>query len=97
MAVNVTGVPWLKLAVQVGPQLTPTGSLVTVPLAAPAPVLVTVRARSCAGSKNAVANWALLITSVQVDPVKPAQSSAQPMNAILAAGVAVRVTEVFTG
>ena len=96
-AVSVTVVPWSKSASQAEPQLMPAGLLVTVLVVAPEPFFATARFTCCAGSKKAVAYWALLITSVQVSPVELAQSSAQPINAIPASGVAVSVTEVFAG
>src|SRR5436309_11886271 len=43
VAVNVTAVPLAKLAVQVAPQVIPTGEMVTVSL--PVPALVTVSAK----------------------------------------------------
>src|SRR5207249_6592909 len=45
VAVNVTAVPLAKLAVQVAPQLIPTGALVTVPLPVPAWLTVSAKVR----------------------------------------------------
>jgi hypothetical protein len=50
VAVRVTELPLIKLALQVGPQLTPAGVLLTVPL----PVFVTVRSTLGAASNCAV-------------------------------------------
>src|SRR5205809_7819545 len=62
VAVSVTAVPLAKLAVQVAPQLIPTGALVTVPL--PVPAGLTVRA-TVGRAKVAVTAVAALRVTVQ--------------------------------
>ena len=88
-AVNVTWVPFAKLAEQVAPQSIPDGLLVTVPL--PLPAFETVRVRADGSAvKVAVTEWSVPIVSVHV-PV-PEQSPDHPANVLPAAAVAVRVT-----
>lgn len=48
VAVSVTVVPFVKVATQVGPQLMPTGELVTVPV--PGPLLDTVSVQVVGGA-----------------------------------------------
>src|SRR5439155_649690 len=90
VAVNVTAVPLAKLAVQVRPQLIPTGALVTVPL--PVPALLTVSA-TVGRAKVAVTVVAALRVTVQV-PVPEHPPPLQPVKVEPAAGVAVSVTAV---
>src|SRR4029077_10762875 len=72
-AVSCTGVPMLKPAVQVVPQLIPVGLLVTVPI--PVPVSVTVRVAPVR-SKTAVTDSTEFISTWH-DPV-PEQAPVQP-------------------
>ena len=90
-AVNVTLAFWLKLAVQVVPQLMPAGLLVIVP--APVPALVTV---NCTGTalKLAVTVFAAFMVTVQALAV-PVQAPDQLVKVEPADGVAVRVTLAF--
>jgi hypothetical protein len=89
LAVSVTTVPLLKLALQMLPQLIPVGLLVTVPV--PVPALVTLNLN--AGTLNvAVTDFAALIVTLQV-PV-PLQAPLQPANVDPAAALAVSVTTV---
>src|SRR5436190_736268 len=90
VAVSVTAVPLAKLAVQVAPQLIPTGALVTVPL--PVPALLTVSAK-VGRAKVAVTVVAALRVTVQV-PVPEHPPPLQPVKVEPAAGVAVSVTAV---
>src|SRR5207247_8405682 len=86
VAVSVTAVPLAKLAVQVAPQLIPTGALVTVPL--PVPALLTVSAK-VGRATVAVTVVAALRVTVQV-PVPEHPPPLQPVQVEPAAGVAVR-------
>src|SRR6202162_6007928 len=89
LAVSVTTVPLLKLALQVVPQLIPVGLLVNV--AVPVPALVTLNLQT--GTLNvAVTDFAALIVTLQV-PV-PVQAPLQPANVDPAAAFAVSVTTV---
>ena len=90
-AVRVTLAFWLKLAVQVVPQLMPAGLLVTVP--APVPDLVMANAIGTA-LKVAVTLFAAFMVTVQVLAV-PLQAPDQPEKAEPALGAAVRVTLAF--
>jgi hypothetical protein len=92
LGVKLTVSPLTKFAEQVAPQLMPEGELVTVPDAAPAPVLLTVRAKFGAGSKVAVtATGAVPMVKLQA-PV-PEHTPLQPENTEAElAGVAVNVT-----
>ena len=74
-AVSCTGVPMLKPAVQVVPQLIPVGLLVTVPI--PVPVSATVRVAPLR-SKPAVTDSTEFISTWH-DPV-PEQAPVQPVN-----------------
>ena len=79
VGVSVTRVAWLKLALQVAPQLIPAGALVTVPV--PLPLLVVV-SKNCVGggplpAKVAVAVMAPLMARVQL-PV-PLHAPLQPV------------------
>ena len=67
-AASVTTCPAAKVYVQVAPQLTPAGELVTVPV--PVPVLATVSEYVGAAAKVAVTDCALLIVTTQA-PVLP--------------------------
>lgn len=89
VAVSVTTVPPLKVAVHDEPQLMPVGLLVTVPV--PVPVFVTVNC-TVAGLKVAVTDSALLTTTVHA-PL-PVHAPDQPTNTLPEPGVAVRVTDV---
>src|SRR5450755_2440839 len=89
LAVSVTTVPLLKLALQVVPQLIPVGLLVTVPV--PVPALVTLNLKTTA-LNVAVTDFAALIVTLQV-PV-PVQAPLQPANVDPAATLAVSVTTV---
>jgi len=76
---NETDVPWMKLALQVGPQLIPPGELVTVPNAEPVPDLLTCSANVGAFAKLALTDTAdVPIVNVQL-PV-PEQAPPQPAN-----------------
>jgi hypothetical protein len=91
VAVRVTEVPVLKLAVQVGPQLMPAGALLTEPLLVPASVTLTGKA---AGIKLALTDCTELIVTVQV-PVPEQPAPLQPANREADdVGVAVNVAEV---
>jgi hypothetical protein len=89
VAVSVTTVPPLKVAVHVDPQLMPAGLLVTVPV--PDPCLVTT---SCtvAGLKAAVTETPAFITTLQ-EPV-PVHAPDHPAKMLPASGAAVSVTAV---
>src|SRR5258706_3908322 len=95
VGVSVTIVPWLKLALQVAPQLMPAGVLATVPV--PVPLRVTLSANGGGGAgpllKFAVAVTAELIVRLQL-PV-PEQAPLQPVKVEPAFGVAMRVMTVF--
>jgi hypothetical protein len=85
VAVSVTGVPLVKLALHVDGQLIPAGLLTTVPL----PVKLTASVKfNC--TNVAATDCAEFIVTLQV-PV-PLQALAQPLNFQPLAGVAVRVT-----
>jgi hypothetical protein len=88
-ALKLTDVPLAKFALQVVPQLIPTGVLVTVPV--PVPFLVTFNAKLVI-LKVAVTNLAAFIVTWH-DP-EPVHAPLQPVNVDPAAGVAVRVTKV---
>jgi len=91
LAVRVTTVPLLKAAEQVVPQLMPAGEEVTVPLSDP--LFVTVKAKVWR-VKEALTVFAAFRVTVQEVPevlVHPVQ----PVKIELAAGVAVRVTELL--
>src|SRR5947208_7616866 len=84
VAASVTTVPLTKVAVQVIPQSTPVGVLVTIP--APAPALETVRAKTGVN----VAVTAVAAVSVTVQGPEPEQAPPlQPVKTDPAAGVAV--------
>jgi len=89
VAVNVTAVPSLKLAEQVGPQLIPAGALVTVPL--PVPVSSTIKFRVTAVNV-AVTDRAAAMETVHVLPEVESQplqfAKVEPL-----AAFAVSVTE----
>jgi hypothetical protein len=89
-AVNVTGVPKLKEAEQVAPQLIPAGLLVTVP--PPFPVFATERANTF-NVKVAVTVFAVLIVTVQEVPETLSQPD-QPVKSESAEGRGERVTTV---
>jgi hypothetical protein len=89
-AVRVTTVPVVKEVEHVAPQEMPAGALVTVPL--PAPALVMVSAKDDC-MKVAVTEVAALIATVQV-PVPEHPPPLQPVNVEPAAAAAVNVTEV---
>jgi len=90
VAVSVTAVPLANEDEHVAPQEMPAGTLVTVPL--PAPALDTVSAKDDC-MKVAVTEVAALIVTVQVPvPVHPAPL--QPVNVEPAAAAAVNVTTV---
>lgn len=86
VAVRVTGVPLLKFAAHVLPQLMPAGLLVTVPV--PVPARVTVKGNTAV--KVAVTDSAALIFTEQV-PV-PLQAPLQPAKIEFAAALAVSIT-----
>lgn len=89
VAVRTTDDPLSKLAVQVVPQLMPTGELVTLPL--PAPARVTVMGK-VALTNCALTDCAAVIVTVQV-PTPPHPPPLHPANTEAAdVGVAVRVT-----
>ncbi len=90
-AVSVMVVFWLKLAVQVTPQLIPVGVLVIVPI--PVPVLLMVKPNWMA-LKLAVTVCAALIVTVQV-AVVPVQAPDQPLKVDPAVAAAVNVTLLF--
>jgi hypothetical protein len=91
-AVNVTGVPLVKLALHVAPQSMPAGLLLTVPL--PAPVFATVNAKVVGGARLnvAVALFAASIVTTQVS--MPVQAPLHPANVEPVAGTAVSITWV---
>ena len=84
---SVTEVPGRYDSLQSRPQLMPAGELATEP--APRPARVTLRT---AVSKVAVTDASVVIGRTQL-PV-PIQAPDQPTNTALAAGAAVRITEV---
>jgi hypothetical protein len=86
VAVNVTGVPPAKSAVQTEGQLIPVGELVTVPL----PETLTMRASMPNCGNVAVTLSAALIVTVQL-PL-PLQAPPQPLKFMPAAGIASSVT-----
>ena len=89
VAVRVTLVPELKLALHVPGQLMPAGDEVTVPVPVPASATVNVRCRT---PKVAVALAAALTVTWQV--LVPEQAPLQPLKTELVPGVAVSVTAV---
>jgi hypothetical protein len=89
-AVKVTLAFWVKLALQVAPQLIPAGELVTVP--APVPDLVTVN--NLTGTKPAVTVLAVLMVTVQVLAV-PVQAPDQPLKVEPVVAAAVNLTLAF--
>lgn len=92
VAVSVTELPLVKLAVQAVPQLIPAGELVTVPV--PAPAFVTVNETVLGAAVNvAVTVWLLVMTTVQA-PVPLQPPPLQPAKADPPVAVAVSVTEV---
>jgi hypothetical protein len=92
VAVSVTAVLARYVAVHVGPQLTPAGTLITVPAPLPAKLTVTVLVFAV---NVAVTLTDALPPSVQL-PV-PVQPPLQPANVDPLAGVAVKVTDVPAG
>jgi hypothetical protein len=91
VALKVTCVPLLKLAVQVAPQLIPDGELVTVPPLLP--ILET--ARENVMGKN-VAETLVFAFIVTVQAPVPLHAPPQPANRQPVAGVAVKLTCVPT-
>lgn len=91
VAVSVTAVPELKVAVQVEPQLTPAGAEETVPV--PVPCFATVSEKLAVEAlKVAVTLAAAFSVTTQVDV--PEHEPLHPAKAEPAAGVAVSVTAV---
>jgi hypothetical protein len=90
VAVNVTDVPWLNVALHVGPQSMPVGSELTTPL--PVPALVTVSA--CVFKLNVAVTIADWLTVIAHDPVPLHPPPFHPMKFDSALGVAVSVTLV---
>src|SRR5207249_10883186 len=90
VAVSVTAVPLVKLAVQVTPQLIPTGALVTVPL--PVPAVLTVSAKL--GTLKVAVTVVPAETVTTHVPVPEQPPPLQPLKVEPAAGVAVSVTAV---
>jgi hypothetical protein len=90
VAVKVTGVPLVKLAEQVLPQLIPAGLLVTVPLPAPTFVTVCVMVFRLKVAVTVVA----VVTVTKQEPVPVQPPPLQPANVEPPAAVAVRVTGV---
>jgi hypothetical protein len=91
VAVRVTLVPSLKLALQVVPQLMPDGLLVTVPVPVPANVTDSDEVPKL---KVADTEVSAVIVTVQ-DPV-PLHAPPQPVNTESVFGTAVKVTFVFS-
>ena len=92
VAVKVTLVPGLYVALQVPPQLIPAGFDVTVPV--PVPLLVTVRVRGfTTGSNLASTVMSAFMVTVHV-PVPEHPPPFQPANCMFRSGVAVKVTLV---
>jgi len=89
VAVSVTEVPVLNSALHTVPQLMPAGLLVTVPL----PERVTVIAGDTEAAVNIAVTEVLPLKFNLQGPV-PLQAPLQPAKVELAAGVAVRLTEV---
>jgi hypothetical protein len=90
IAVNVTEVPLVKLAVHVVPQLMPEGVLVTVPVPVPAVCTVTATVAAVEVLKVAVTE-ALAAKTIAQAPV-PVQAPDHPTNVEPVAGVAVSET-----
>jgi len=90
VAVKVTAVPLANGAEHVAPQAIPAGLLVTVP--APAPALVTVRAKDCTANVAVTEVAAFNVTLQVPEPEQP--PPLQPEKVEPAAGVAVKVTAV---
>ena len=89
VAVNVTCVPLLKLALHVVPQLIPAGLLVTVPV--PVPAFVTVKGKVVGFVvKVAVTDCAAFMVTTQL-PL-PLQAPVHPVKDEPVVGVAVNVT-----
>jgi hypothetical protein len=90
-AVRVTGVPLVKLALHVVPQLMPAGVLVTVPPPVPARATLSVGA---AAAVLKVAVTAVLAVRAREQVEVPEQAPDQPAKVEPVPGVAVRVTLV---
>ena len=92
-AVNITDVPELNEAVQIEPQLTPDGELLTLPVPVPAFVTVTGNVAATEVVKVTVTAVAAATATVQVLPdVLP--HPVQLVNVDPVSGVAVRTTDV---
>ena len=89
LAIRVTAVPVLKLALHASPQVMPGGLDVTVP--PPAPVLVTLRVYWMI-SKLALTDFAVSMASWHTSG--PLHAPDQPVNTDVASAVAVSVTTV---
>ena len=90
-AVNVTGVPLAKLALQMVPQLIPAGILVTAP--APVPPSATVSV-ICGGAEVKVAVTLVLALRVTTHAPVPVQAPDQPVKVEPVLAAAVNVTGV---
>jgi hypothetical protein len=88
VAVRVTGVPWLKVALQVCPQLMPAGVLTTLPL--PVPPRVTANA----GEVLKLAITEAFCVNVTLQAPMPLQEPDHPAKKEFCAGAAVSVTWV---
>jgi hypothetical protein len=93
VAVKVTAVPLLNLALHVCPQLMPEGLLLTVPVPVPEGVTVSCTVVGPALAAN-VAVTVAAAESVTLQAPPPVQPPDQPVNVEPPVGVAVRVTAV---
>jgi hypothetical protein len=95
VAVSVTIVPLVKLALHIAPQLIPAGLLVIVP--APVPALWTVSWKEVGGGGALAVNVAVTevsLVKVTLHVPVPLQAPDQPANVEVAFGTAVSVTMV---
>lgn len=94
-AVNVTTLPWSKLALHVAPQSIPAGADVTLPVPVPKAATVSATLLGASAVKLALTLWSVAIVKVQTEAVPAdAQSPPQLAKAKPLSGVACKVTVV---